>query len=651
MAYDIGPRIGIDGEREFRQQLQSVSTQLKTLGSEMKVVTTAFAGNEDSMEALTAKNEVLTKTIDSLNDKISKQRRFLDLAKEKFGDSADETQKWERALNESQAQLNTLQNELRQNERRLESFGDEAKEAGDAMDEAGRSALDFGDALKASFVGNLAAEGAKALFGALVELGGAMVNLDEETKEYRQQQGLLKASFKSNKLDANDARKAYEGLYRVIGESGRATEAAQLLGNLAKSSEDIDFWVQMAAGSWAKFGEALPINNLIEAANEAVKTGESVSALDDAINWSGGNAELFKEELAACATEEERLALITDTLNGYLGDSAGAFYENNEQILKERDAALKAEEALGILGETVARIKTEIGEEFGEDFVALAQAFSDLAAGAEEADVRFEAAIESILSKLQAKGGDFAKIGMEVIFSVLEGMLSDPEKISDTTFEIINAILQGLADHAPELAAQGTLLATHLAIGMIENFIDWHMVQTELFKGWFDAIEDKKPEFEDAGRRLIQAVVGEFAQGVEQLKEMWENLMDFFSRVGDVFKFGAKYAYTGYSGLKPSQQATGLNYVPYDGFLASLHEGEMILTRKQAEMVRANGITNTGMQSMTESVINAMSAIGSYENNPIIIVLQTPDGDEFARWQLPSLIRVAEANGTPITAQ
>ena len=202
MAYDIGPRIGIDGEREFRQQLQSVSTQLKTLSSEMKVVTTAFADNENSMEALTAKNEVLTKTIDALNDKMAQQRCFHELAREKFGDSADETLKWERALNESQAQLNQLQNELRQNERRLESFGDEAKEAGDAMDEAGRSALDFGDALKASFVGNLAAEGAKALFSALVELGGAMGNLDEETAEFRQQQSMLNAAFKENGFEA-----------------------------------------------------------------------------------------------------------------------------------------------------------------------------------------------------------------------------------------------------------------------------------------------------------------------------------------------------------------------------------------------------------------------------------------------------------------
>ena len=42
MAVDIGPRIGIDGEKEFRQELQNINQQLRTLGSEMKAATSAF---------------------------------------------------------------------------------------------------------------------------------------------------------------------------------------------------------------------------------------------------------------------------------------------------------------------------------------------------------------------------------------------------------------------------------------------------------------------------------------------------------------------------------------------------------------------------------------------------------------------------------
>ena len=54
MSVDIGPRIGIDGEAEFRKNLNNINQQLKTLGSEMKAVTSAFTDSDDAQKALTA---------------------------------------------------------------------------------------------------------------------------------------------------------------------------------------------------------------------------------------------------------------------------------------------------------------------------------------------------------------------------------------------------------------------------------------------------------------------------------------------------------------------------------------------------------------------------------------------------------------------
>ena len=69
MAYDIGPKIGIDGEAEFRRSIQQVSQNIKTLGSEMSVVTAQYARNADSQEALSAKSAVLNKQIEAQKEK------------------------------------------------------------------------------------------------------------------------------------------------------------------------------------------------------------------------------------------------------------------------------------------------------------------------------------------------------------------------------------------------------------------------------------------------------------------------------------------------------------------------------------------------------------------------------------------------------
>ena len=65
---DIGPKIGIDGESQFRKQITAINDSLKTLGTEMKSVTSEFANNEKSSKSLGKQNDVLKKQVGDLSD-------------------------------------------------------------------------------------------------------------------------------------------------------------------------------------------------------------------------------------------------------------------------------------------------------------------------------------------------------------------------------------------------------------------------------------------------------------------------------------------------------------------------------------------------------------------------------------------------------
>ena len=78
MAIDIGPKIGIDGEAEFRKELNNVNTALKTFGTEMKKVTSELGENRESQEALLKQNEVLNKTIDTQKRKLEMVEKALE---------------------------------------------------------------------------------------------------------------------------------------------------------------------------------------------------------------------------------------------------------------------------------------------------------------------------------------------------------------------------------------------------------------------------------------------------------------------------------------------------------------------------------------------------------------------------------------------
>ena len=49
---NIGPKIGVDGEKEFKKQIADCNNSLKTMGTEMSKVTSAFIGNENSSKGV-----------------------------------------------------------------------------------------------------------------------------------------------------------------------------------------------------------------------------------------------------------------------------------------------------------------------------------------------------------------------------------------------------------------------------------------------------------------------------------------------------------------------------------------------------------------------------------------------------------------------
>ena len=65
MADPFGLKIGLEGEKEFKKSIADINQEFKVLGSEMKLVTAQFDKNDNSIEALTARQSVLTKEVDA----------------------------------------------------------------------------------------------------------------------------------------------------------------------------------------------------------------------------------------------------------------------------------------------------------------------------------------------------------------------------------------------------------------------------------------------------------------------------------------------------------------------------------------------------------------------------------------------------------
>ena len=146
MAVNIGPKIGIDGEAEYRKQLQNIIQQQKTLKAEMQETASGFDKNTTAMEKAKAKAENLNKQIELQKTRVEEAKKMVEQSTEKYGEADSRTQKWKEALANASTELNNLQKELKDTNP-VKAFSDDLKTAADKLDKTSSAIGTVGDAL------------------------------------------------------------------------------------------------------------------------------------------------------------------------------------------------------------------------------------------------------------------------------------------------------------------------------------------------------------------------------------------------------------------------------------------------------------------------------------------------------------------------
>lgn len=482
MAVNIGPKIGLDGEAEFRKQINNTNQLIKTLGSEMAALTSSFEGQEASQESLTAQSQLLNKQIDAQKQKLEQLQKGLSDATNKFGEADTRTLKWAQAVNEAQAELNKLNGKLGSVESDLESLGKGAADSADdvskldkAMSGLSKVGSGFGT-IATGMAGGVAAIGAAAVAG-IAGLNG----LADSTREYRNEQAKLDTAFANAGLNAVAAEVAYTDMFAVLGDSGQATEASQLLATLADNTQQVIDWGTIATGVYGQFGDSLPVESLIEASNETAKVGEVTGALADALNWVGVSEDEFNDKLAACSTESERTALITSTLNGLYSEAAALYQQNNAAILEANRNQAMLQETMAQVGGSAENLKNTIIS----SLTPTLQQAGDIASGyVDDLTAGFEA--EGAAGLISAASG--------IIIDMVGGMADMAPDLTAAGFDVITDILDGMADATPEIVTAATDTVGTFLTELGENGPAIIESGGEIIGSVFDGITDALPD-------------------------------------------------------------------------------------------------------------------------------------------------------------
>ena len=384
---------------------------------------------------------------------------------------------WQTQVNSAQAELNKLGSDIDKNNRYLDEAKNSSDGCAESIDEYGKEVKKASEETDgfSDKLGNGLVKGAKAAAVALAAVGTAAVagvklllDLEESTEEYRIAQGKLNTAFEAAGFSTDTASEAYKSFYGILGDTDNATESAQLLAQLATSEKDVATWADIAAGVTGTFGDALPINSLVEAANETAKVGTVTGALADALNWVGISEDDFNEKLAACASEEERTALITETLAQTYEGATEAFKKNNETIIAANLAQAELDDTLARLGDTVADVKNELIAEFAPAIADVVDAFADLLEGAENAEDALSDSIGALVDKAADKLPELLDFGVQIVLSLVDGIVGAAPTLAEGAVSVVATLLEGLLSALPQITEAAIQVIAVLATGIAE---------------------------------------------------------------------------------------------------------------------------------------------------------------------------------------
>lgn len=332
MGTDIGAKIGIDGEAAFRSSLAAINSQLKNLGSEMKSVVSAFSGMENSEGAVTAKGDVLKRSLNASAEKMkllqnqserAKARLAtlsdeLEKSKQKFGENSEEARKAQDAynrqvktVNDLQTQMNRTTTEMNRMEQEMQELGNSSDALSKDLDKTEKSSARMKAAMKA------AVSAAAAAVGTLSGLGIAAIKVGSDFEESMSQ---VAATMGMSVSEIHNGSEAYETLATAAKNAGAttkftATQAAEALNYLAlagydagTSAEvlpsvlnlaaagglDLAYASDLATDAMAALGIEASADNLTQfgdqMARASSKANYSVAQLGEAILTVGGTA-------------------------------------------------------------------------------------------------------------------------------------------------------------------------------------------------------------------------------------------------------------------------------------------------------------------------------------------------------------------------
>ena len=540
MADNFGLKIGIEGEKEFKNALRDINQSFKVLGSEMKLVSSEFDNNDKSVQAVTARNEVLNKSIDAQKEKISTLEAALKNASDTFGENDRRTQSWAIQLNNAKAELNGMDRELEQSADSADNLGNELKEAGNDAEKSGGKFDKLGSTLKG--VGAAMGAAAVAAGAAAFKLGKEVV---EQFGELEQNLGGSEAVFGKY---ATSIQKTGEDAYKNLGVSQSDYLAtANKMGALfqgsgieqQKSLELTEKAMQRAADMASVMG--IDMSMAMEAVTGAAKGNFTMmDNLGVAMNATNIEAYALAKGLDFTwntATQAEKAEVAMQMFFESTQQYAGNFAKESTQTISGSIGLLKAAvgsftAGLGNANADMTNLTQNLVDAFQAVVTNIVPVLENIVTALPAATGAILAAIgdllpllletvtnlfTQVLNTIMTLLPELIPATVDAVMTIVGALIENLPLLIDAAVQLVTALVQGISSSLPQLIPAAVSAITTIVQGLIENLPMLLEAALQLILGLAQGLLEALPQLIAALPAIITAIVNFIIGAIPQI--------------------------------------------------------------------------------------------------------------------------------------
>lgn len=225
--------------------------------------------------------------------------------------------------------------------------------------------------------------------------------------------------------------------------------------------------------------------------------------------------------------------------------------------------------------------------------------------------------VQTLVTEISANAAQLIDSAIQIITVLGNGIYQMLPTVAQSALQIVLTLVSKLNENLPQMLDTAGQMLIAFVEGVSEHLPDIMLAAASIVETLLTYFIEHLPDIVDGAMQMGDAVIDGIIDGISAA---WDSLVSWFNGLWDSL-FGNRSVNVGVNSGSDGSHAGGMDYVPYNNYVANLHRGEMVLTADEAENYRKgnktrgdtvfqisiNGLQFTSVSDMAHALANDIS--------------------------------------------